>query len=188
MTAARASFVVVRGVVSAYKEQMHSVRVDRQTGYGRINTTPELWLRDKDGKEYRYQGVMFEAAQPGHDVAVIANRASGKPVAFANFTTGVVQDGDEMTVSTSISSTLVSTFGFSVLFALPGLIPWLLITETIGLGDKAFTTSGIQLYILVLAVSVYAGLQVWSRHYRERTATTRAEIDRMLSQLQTTES
>lgn len=107
---------------------------------------------------------------------------------FANFTTGVVQDGDEMTVSTFMSSTLVSTFGFSVLLALPGLIPWLLITETIGLGDKAFTAGGLQIYILVLAASVYAGLQVWSKHYRKRTATMRAEIDRMLSQLQTTES
>ncbi len=188
MTAAGASFSVVRGVVSACKEQMHSVRVDRQTGYGRINTTPELWLRDKNGKEYRYQGIMFEAAQPGHDVAVIAKRTSGKPVAFANFTTGVVQDGDEMTVSTSMSATLVSTFGFSVLFALPGLIPWLFVAETIGLGDKAFTAGGLQIYILVLAASVYVGLKVWSKSYRERTEHARAEIDRLLSQAQAGES
>ena len=122
--------------------------------------TPELWLRDKDGKEYRYQGVMFEAAQPGHDVAVIAKHTSGKPVAFANFTTGVVQDSDAMTVNTSKGSTLLSTFGFSMLLALPGLIPWVLITETVGLGDKAFTTGGLQIYIIMLAASVYAGLQL----------------------------
>ena len=188
MTAAGASFSVVRGVVSACKDQMHSVRVDRQTGHGRINKTLELWLRDKNGKEYRYQGVMFEVAQPRYDVAVIAKRASGKPIAFANFTTGVVQDSDEMTLSTSISSTLVSTFGFSALLALPGLIPWVLITETIGLGGKAVTAGGIQIYIFVLAASVYAGLQVWSKNYRKRTATMRADIDRMVSQLQTTES
>lgn len=176
-----AQLTIVRGMVAAAKEQMHSVRVDRKTGYGRINSTPELWLRDEDGIEHRYQGDMFDAAQPGHEVAVITRQVTGKPVAFANFTTGVVHDGDELTVSTSPGSTLISTFGLSLLLALPGALVWATLLGTIGLGDHAFSATGFQLYAVVLIACVYAGLRVWSKGYRERADALRAEIDRLLT-------
>ncbi|MEM9578448.1 MAG: hypothetical protein AAF999_15725 [Pseudomonadota bacterium] len=172
--------LVVRGTVTTAREQMHSVRVDRQSGYGRINSTPELWIRDMDGKEHRYHGVLFTVAQPGHEVAVISRPGSGKPLAFANFTTGVVHDGDELTVSTSTGSTLISTLGFSVLLALPGALVWGALLNTIGLGDYAFSSVGFQIYALVLIASVYAGLRVWSKGYRERSGALREEIDRLL--------
>lgn len=181
MTTAGASFSVVRGVVSARKEQMHSVRVDRKTGYGMINTTPELWLRDASGKEHRYQGDMFGAAQPGNEVAVITKKPSGKPVAFANFTTGTVHDGAELNVSTSFGSTVISTFGLCVLLVLPGLLVWAALFETLGLGDKAFSATGLQIYVVVLIACVYAGLTVWSKGYRERAHALREEIDRLLA-------
>ncbi len=171
---------MVRGVVTAAKEQMHSVRVDRKTGYGRINMTPELWLRDRDGQEHRYQGDMFDAAQPGHDVAVITKRPSGKPVAFANFSTGTVHDGAELNVSISLGSTLISTFGLCVLLVLPGLLVWAALLETVGLGDRAFTAGGFQIYIVVLVACVYAGLTFWSKAYRARSGALREEIDRLL--------
>ncbi len=37
----------VRGIVTACDERLHSVRVDRSTGYGKVNKSPELWLRDQ---------------------------------------------------------------------------------------------------------------------------------------------
>ena len=188
MTDATVQLKMVRGVVTAAREQMHSVRVDRKTGYGRVNMTPELWLRDTDGKEYRYQGDMFNAAQPGHDVAVITKNQSGKPVAFANFTTELVDDGPELSVSTTFGSTLISTFGLCVLLALPGLFVWGMFLETLGLGDKAFTAGGFQIYIIVLVGCVYAGLHFWSKSYRERTDALRKDIDRLLSQARRDES
>ncbi len=172
---------MVRGVVTTTKEQLHSVRVDRKTGYGRINATPELWLRDLDGKEHRYRGDMFSAAQPGHEVAVVTRAPSGKPVAFANFTTGVVHDGDELNVSTSLGATLVSTFGLSLLLALPGLFVWSALLESIGLGDHAFTGTGFQLYAVTLIACVYAGLTVWSKSYKERSSALRQQIDHLLT-------
>ncbi|SFJ86757.1 hypothetical protein [Jannaschia pohangensis] len=172
---------MVRGTVTAAKEQIHSVRVDRHSGYGRVNTTPELWLRDEKGQEHRYQGGMFGAAQPGHRVAVVTRRTSGKPVAFANFTTGMVHDGEELTISTSVGSTITSTLGLSVLLALPGALVWAALLDTIGLGDHAFTAAGFQLYAFVLIACVYAGLRIWSRNYRERARALRDEIDRLLT-------
>lgn len=172
---------MVRGTVTAEREQMHSVRVDRKSGYGRINSTPELWLRDEDGIEHRYQGDMFDAAQPGHEVAVITKTPSGKPVAFANFTTGTVHDGSELNVSTSLGSTLISTFGLSVLLGLPGLLVWGILLEALGLGERAFTAGGFQIYLLVLVACVYAGLTFWSKAYRERSGALREEIDRLLT-------
>lgn len=90
----------------------------------RLNTTPELWLRDEHGQERRYQGELSGAAQPGHDVAVITRRLNGRPVTFVNFTTGIVHDSDEPTVSTSFGSTLFGAFGLSFLLALPGALVW----------------------------------------------------------------
>lgn len=175
-----APLTMVRGTVTAAREQMQSVRVDRRTGYGRVNTTPELWIRDTDGREHQYQGVMFGAAQPGHEVAVISRPGSGKPLAFANFTSGTVQDGDALTISTSAGSTLVSTLGFSALLALPGALVWGALLKTIGLGDHAFTGTGFQIYALILIACTYAGLRVWSKGYRERADALRSEIDRLL--------
>ncbi|WP_299737215.1 hypothetical protein [uncultured Roseobacter sp.] len=188
MTSTGAQLTMVRGIVTTAKEQMQSVRVDRKTGYGRINTTPELWLRDGDDKQHRYQGDMFNAAQPGHDVAVVTKAPSGKPVAFANFTTGVVHDGSELSVSTSLGSNLISTLGLSVFFALPGLFVWGIVLETLGLGEKAFATGGFQVYIVLLVVCVYAGLTFWSKAYRERADALREDVDRLLSQAQVGES
>lgn len=173
--------LVLRGVVTTASQQMQYVRVDRRTGYGRINTTPELWLRDEHGKEHRFQGDMFETARPGHEVAVISRPGSGKPLAFANFSTGVVHDGNELTVSTSTGSTLISTLGFSVLLALPGALLWGTLLNTIGLGDHAFSGVGFQIYAVVLIASVYAGLRFWSKGYRERSSSLREEIDRLLA-------
>lgn len=50
---------IVRGIVATAREQVQSVRVDRQTGYGRVSTMPDLWIRDENGKEHRYQGDLF---------------------------------------------------------------------------------------------------------------------------------
>ena len=143
--------------------------------------TPELWISDEEGKEHRFQGDMFEAARPGHYVAVISRQGSGKPLAFANFTTGVVHDADALTIRTSVGSTLVSTLGLSVLLALPGALLWGAALNTIGLGDRAFSTTGFQLYALLLVVGVFAGVRIWSKGYRERTAALREEIDRLLT-------
>jgi hypothetical protein len=188
MTGPALQLKMVRGVVTTAREQMNSIRVDRKTGYGRVNTTPELWLRDADGKEHRYHGDMFAAAQPGHNVAVITRKPSGKPVAFANFTTEVVHDGPELSVSTTFSSTLVSTFGVCVLLALPGLFVWGILLEAIGLGDNAFTAGGFQIFIIVLVGCVYAGLHFWSKSYRERANVLREDIDRLLAQARSGES
>uniref|UniRef100_UPI001D09B471 hypothetical protein n=1 Tax=Roseobacter weihaiensis TaxID=2763262 RepID=UPI001D09B471 len=181
MNGTRAHLLLVRGTVTTARDKMQSVRVDRQTGYGRINATPELWLRDEHGKEHRFQGDIFEAAQPAHDVAVISRPSSNRPVAFANFTTGVVHDSDELTISTSIVSTLISTFGLSVLLALPGAFVWATLLNAIGLGDHAFSTTGFEVYALILIACVYAGIAVWSKSYRARAAALRDGIDRFLS-------
>ncbi|OAN82399.1 hypothetical protein A8B78_08055 [Jannaschia sp. EhC01] len=171
---------MMRGVVTAAKEQMHSVRVDRRTGYGRINATADLWLRCENGKEHRYQGDMFDAARPGHEVAVVTKAPSGKPVAFANFTTGVVHDGEELNIRTSLGATLISTFGLSLLLALPGLFVWSALLEIVGLGDHAFSGTGFQLYTVLLVACVYAGLRFWSKGYQERSIALRQQIDHLL--------
>lgn len=181
MNGTRAHLLLVRGTVTTVRDKMQSVRVDRQTGYGRINTTPELWLRDEHGKEHRYQGDIFSAAQPGHEVAVISRSGSQKPLAFANFTTGIVHDGDALTISTSVGSTLVGTLGLSVLLALPGALVWAALLDAIGLGNHAFTATGFQLYAIVLLACIYAGLRIWSKSYRERARELREEIDRLLT-------
>lgn len=172
---------MVRGTVTAAREQMRSVHVDRRSGYGRINTTPEILLRDEHGQEHRFQGDMFAPAQPGHEVAVISRPSSSKPLAFANFTTGVVHDGKELTISTSVGSTLISTFGLSLLLALPGALVWATLLNAIGLGDHALSATGFQIYALILIGCVYAGITVWSKSYRERASALRDEIDRLLA-------
>lgn len=182
MTVATASLDVVRGVVTACKKQIDSVRVNQTTGYGRINSTCELWLRDSAGHEHRYQGELFEAAQPGHEVAVVSDRISGRLIAFANLTTQKVHDAADLTVKTTPGATLVSTFGFSLLLALPGLFPWFMMLDAIGLAANAFSATGLQIYVVLLLVCVFAGVTVWSKRYEERTARLKAEINRVLGQ------
>lgn len=182
MNDATASLDVVRGVVTACKEKMHSVRVSQATGYGRINSTCELWLRDSAGHEHRYLGELFEAAQVGHEVAVVSDRTSGKLIAFANLTTQKVHETAELTVKTTSGATLISTFGFCLLLALPGLFPWFMTLDAIGLADSAFSATGLQIYVVVLLGCVFAGVTVWSKRYEDRTARLKAEIDRALGQ------
>lgn len=180
MNSGRNKLLVVRGVVTGAREQIQSVCLDRQTYNGRIRTTPELWLCDENGKEHRYEGKLFGRARPGHDVAVISRPGSNRALAFANFTTELVYDGDELTINTSVGSNLISTLGFSLLLALPGALVWITLLNTIGLASHAFTAAGLQIYVLVLIASVYAGLVFWSRRYRERTSALRKEIDCLL--------
>ncbi|MDW3223419.1 MAG: hypothetical protein R8G34_11120 [Paracoccaceae bacterium] len=182
MTAATASLDVVRGIVTVYKKQMDSVRVNQTTGYGKINSTCELWLRDSAGHEHRFQGELFEAAQPGHEVAVVSDRTSGKLIAFANVTTQKIHDAAELTVKTTPGVTIISTFGFGLLLALPGLFPWFMMLDAIGLADSAFSATGLQTYAILLLGCIFAGVTIWSKRYEERTARLKAEIDRVLGQ------
>jgi len=184
MTEISGQLDLVRGTVTSRSETLDSVRVDRATGYGKINKTPELWLRDASGTEHRYQGSLFEAAQPGHDVAVVVRKTSSKPVAFVNLTTGVVHEDRELTVKTTVQARLFDTFWFSLLGALPGLFVWYALLDAIGLGDSAFSAVGLQIYILVLTASVFTGLTVWSKGYAERTKKLRQEIDNLIEQSQ----
>ncbi|WP_189369153.1 hypothetical protein [Tateyamaria omphalii] len=180
MTSATGQLVLVRGTVTATKDRMESVRVDRKTGYGNIRTTPELWLRDEGGTEHRYSGDLFGAAQPGHDVAVVIKRTSGRPVAFANFTSNWVQDAKELKTSTSISSILGGAVVAAIVLALPGLFVWGALAEPFGLQDAAFTGTGFQIYAVVLLVSAFIGMNAWAKGYRERTDALKAEIDSLL--------
>lgn len=182
MTASTASLDVVRGVVTACKEQPHAVRVNKATGYGSINSMRELWLLDSAGHEHRYQGELFQAAQAGHEVAVVSDRTSGKLIAFANLTTQKIHDAAELTVKTTPGANLFSTFGFSLLLALPGLFPWFMMLDSIGFADSAFSATGLQIYIVLLLGCVFAGVTIWSQRYEERTARLKAEIDRVLDQ------
>ncbi|WP_371168806.1 hypothetical protein [Aliiroseovarius sp. 2305UL8-7] len=181
MNVERGQLKVVRGVVTAWKEQLHSVHVDRSSGYGKINKTPELWLRDATGRERQFQGDLSDAAQPGHDVAVVIRRSNAKPIAFANMTTGIVHEGRDLTVQTSVQARLLDTFAFSLLCALPGLFPWFAILDAIGLGDSAFSAPALQIYVVVLVAGVYAGLTIWSKGYAERTEKLRSEMDRLIA-------
>lgn len=180
MTSAAGQLTLIRGTVTATKDRMESVRVDRKTGYGNIRTTPELWLRDDSGTEHRYSGDLFSAVQPGNDVAVVVKRTSGKPVAFANFTSNFVQDDKELRASTSFGSILGGSIIAAVVLALPGLFVWSALAELFGLLDAAFTGTGFQIYGIVLLVCAYIGVNVWAKGYRERTDALKAEIDNLL--------
>lgn len=180
MTSAAEQLTMVRGIVTATKDRMESVHVDRKTGYGNINMTPEIWLRDEGGAEHRYSGDMFDAAQLGHDVAVVIKRTSGKPLAFANFTGNFVQDAKELRTSTSFGSILGGAIVVAVVLALPGLFVWVALAESFGLLDAAFTGTGFQIYPVILAVSALVGMKVWAKRYRKRTDTLKAEIDSLL--------
>jgi hypothetical protein len=182
MTTATASLDVVRGIVTACKKEMDSVRVNQTTGYGKISSTCELWLRDSAGHDHRYQGELFEAAQPCHEVAVVSDRTSGKLIAFANLTTQKIHETAELTVKTTPGAILASTFGFSLLLALPGLFPWFMILDAIGLADHAFSATGLQIYVVLLLGCVFGGVTIWSKRYEERTARLKVEIDRVLGQ------
>ncbi len=184
MTSATGQLTLVRGTVTATKDRMESVRVDRKTGYGNVRTTPELWLRDEGGTEHRYSGDLFGAAQPGHDVAVVIKRTSGKPVAFANFTSNWVQDATELQTSTSYGSVLGGAIVVAIVLALPGLFVWGALAELFGLMDAAFTGTGFQIYLVILALCAFAGMKVWAKGYRERTDALKIEIDRLLVEQQ----
>lgn len=184
MTSAAGQLTLVRGIVTATTDRMESVRVDRKTGHGNIRTTPELWLRDKSGTEHRYFGDLFGAAQPGHDVAVVIKRTSGKPVAFANFSSNFVQDAKELRTSTSFGSILGGSIIATVVLALPGLFVWGALAEPLGLLDAAFTRTGFQIYGIVLLVCAVIGVKVWAKSYRERTDALKNEIDRLLVEQQ----
>lgn len=185
MTSAAGQLALVRGIVTATKDRIGSVHVDRKTSYGNIRTTPELWLRDKDGEEQRYSGDLFGVAQPGHDVAVVIKRDSGKPVAFANFTSNVVQDAKELRTSTSLGSILGGSIIAAIVLALPGLFVWGALAEPFGLLDAAFTGTGFQIYGIALLVCTFIGVNVWAKGYRERTDALKAEIDSLLVAAQT---
>ena len=180
MTSETGQLTLIRGTVTATKDRMESVHVDRKTAYGNIRTTPELWLRDAGGTEHRYFGDLFDAAQPGQDVAVVIKRTSGKPVTFANFTSKVVQDAKELRTSTSFGSILGGAIGAAVVLALPGLFVWGALAKPFGLLDAAFTGTGFQIYALVLVVCAFIGVNVWAKGYRERTDALKAEIDSLL--------
>ena len=180
MTSAAGQLALIRGTVTATKDRMDSVRVDRKTGYGNIHTTPEIWLRDEGGTEHRYSGELFGAAQPGHDVAVVIKQASGKPVAFANFSSNFVQNAKELRTSTSFGSTLGGSIIAAVVLALPGLFVWSALAETFGFLDAAFTGVGYQIYMVVLMFCAFIGVNVWAKGYRERTEPLKAEIDSLL--------
>ncbi|WP_372572631.1 hypothetical protein [Ruegeria jejuensis] len=184
MTVVSGQLDLVRGTVTSRSDTLDSVRVDRKTGYGKINKILELWLRDASGTEHRYQGNLFEAARAGHDVAVVVRKSSGKPVAFVNLTTGVVHEDRELTVKTTVQARLFDTFWFSLLGALPGLFVWYALLDVVGLSDSAFSAVGLQIYILVLSVSVFSGLTVWSKGYADRTEKLRHEIDSLIEQSQ----
>lgn len=186
MTSPAGQLTLVRGTVTAIRDRMESVRVDRKTGYGKIRTTPDLWLRDEGGTEHRYSGDLFGAAQPGHDVAVVIKRTSGKPVAFANFTSNWVQDAKELQTSTSFGSILGGAIGAAVVLALPGLFVWGALAEPFGLLDAAFTGTGFQIYAVLLLVCAFIGVNAWAKGYRERTDALKAEIDRLLVEQQKT--
>jgi hypothetical protein len=180
MTNAAGQLTLVRGIVTVTKDRMESVCVDRKTGYGNIRTTPELWLRDEGGTEHRYSGDLFGAAQPGHDVAVVIKRTSGRPIAFANFSSNWVQDAKELRTSTSFGSILGGAIGAAVILALPGLFVWGALAEPFGLLDAAFTGTGFQIYGVVLLVCAFIGVNIWAKGYRERTDALKAEIDSLL--------
>lgn len=181
MNAPKISLNVVRGVLTACKEQMCSVRINRTTGHGSIETAPEFWLRDSAGHEHLYQGELFRAAQPGHDIAVISDATNGSLVAVANLTTQRIHDGPELTIKTTPSASLISTLGFTLLLILPGLIPWFMLLDALGLGEDAFSSTGLQVYAVLLVVCVFRVIIIWSRRYEERAARTKAEIDRVLN-------
>ena len=171
---------MVRGVVTTAKEHMQSVRVDRKSGFGTINTTPELWLVDASGKHHSYQGDMFRSAQPGHEVAVVTKRSSGKPIAFANFTSNFVHDAKELGYSTSLGAQLIGTLIVTLIVAVPGLFIWGALAQPFGLMEEASSTAGFQIYALILAGLVFAAVNFWSKGYRERTDALKVEIDRLL--------
>ncbi len=185
MISATGQLILVRGTVTATKDRMDSARLERKTGYGNIRTTPELWLRDEGGTEHRYSGDLFGAAQPGHDVAVVVKRTSGKPVAFANFTSNCVQDAKELRTSTSFGSILGGSIIAAVVLALPGLFVWGALAEVFGLLDAAFTGTGFQIYGIVLLVCAFIGVNIWAKGYRERTDALKVEIDSLLVAAQT---
>ncbi|MDA7966265.1 hypothetical protein [Ruegeria sp.] len=180
MTTAEVSLHVIRGVVMDRKEQLQSVHVNKTTGYGRINKTTELWLQDSAGCEHRYQGDLFDAARPGHEVAVFSDRASGKLVAVANLTTQRIHEAASLNINTTFGANLFSTFGLGFLLALPGLFPWYMIMDAIGLSGRAFSATSLQIYIVMLLVCVFVGLKIWTKRYEERTARLKAEVDRVL--------
>ncbi|MHA3915819.1 hypothetical protein [Halovulum sp. GXIMD14793] len=171
---------LVRGTVTATRERLGSVNMNRKTGYGSVNTTSELWIRDSSNTEHQFYGDMFDAAQPGHDVAVVIKRSSGKPVAFANFTADFVRDAKELRTSTSFGSILAGAIGVTFILSLPGLIIWGALAETFGLLDAAFTGTGFQIYLVLMVVCAVFGIKVWAKGYRERTDVLKAEVDRLL--------
>ncbi|KIC45480.1 hypothetical protein [Tateyamaria sp. ANG-S1] len=134
----------------------------------------------KMAKSTAIKATFFDGAQPGHEVAVITKVASGKPMAFANFTTELVRDSKELTINTSIPATVFSAFVISLLAAIPGYFLWASLLDTVGLGRYAFSAIAFQIYGVVLVASVYGGLTIWSNRYCERSTALRREIDRLL--------
>lgn len=137
---------------------MQSTHVNKTTGFGRINKTTELWLQDSAGCERRYQGDLFDAARPGHEVAVFGDKASGKLVAVADLTTQRIHEAASSNINKTFGANLFSTFGLGILLALPGLFPWYMIMDAISLSGHAFSATS-QIYIVMLLVCVLSGLR-----------------------------
>jgi len=114
----------------------------------------------------------------------VIKRTSGKPVAFANFTSNFVQDAKELRTSTSFGSILGGAIIAAIVLALPGLFVWGALAEPLGLLDAAFTGTGFQIYGVVLLVCAFIGMNIWAKGYRTRTDALKTEIDRLLVEQQ----
>lgn len=155
---------------------------------------PWAWLHIEvgphRGEEYRIEGDLMGLGRPGHQLIVVSEDDTGRPLFIENLTTGQRgADDDPHPFRKDGSSTawlrMIGCFAFlgAVLLTIPLLFPWLWLATNIAewfggsLDDDRFAVV-VMVTPLVAALTSVLGAQLYDRWETDRRARRRNEIMR----------
>lgn len=93
----RRPLVVCRGRVVSVADRVTSTTVSGPNGYTDINSEPEVWIADAQGKELRFCDVTVANCRVGHEVAIVVDPAKNRVLSMRNLTTGQARYAPFMT-------------------------------------------------------------------------------------------
>ncbi|MFN3314822.1 MAG: hypothetical protein ACK46Q_15350 [Hyphomonas sp.] len=80
--------VVCRGRVVSVADRVTSTTISGPNGYTDINSVPEVWISDAEGKELRFCDITVADCRVGHEVAIVVDPAKSRLLSMRNLTTG----------------------------------------------------------------------------------------------------
>lgn len=144
---------ILRGHVVAIGSRMTGGRIARGAHQAELYATPEIWLKDEDGKEHHLRGWEFDSARNGHALIVVLMKGSGELVQIQNLTSKTVTDGPALNKTRIGSQTSFGSFvSLALLLFIPAFFGWLLVAAFIsaafGIGSNGLNI-GLQIQVFL---------------------------------------